>query len=210
MLHLATASNNLEFTFLAVAELGLSVSTADGKGQTPLQLAEANLRSRGAQFQALVDFLRTAEQFQKVPTVDFAELKLERELASGQFGVVWLATWHSTQVVVKLLKRASADWTPEQFAEFANESVASDRVSKHPNIGESCFWNSALIAFESSLRGHLPATAEPRNGGKKSNLCSQSPFAGLSIYDRGQPRGESRQAANCQEVRTWSLLHRHC
>ena len=60
----------------------------------------------------------------------------DQKLSEGAFGEAFLAQWHRSSVVVKTLKRQPESWTVENFIEFANEAAASEKVSKHPNVGE--------------------------------------------------------------------------
>lgn len=124
-------------------------------------------------------------------------LLTSQKLSEGAFGEAWLAQWHRSAVVVKTLKRKPEAWTAENFIEFANEAAASERVSKHPNIGDSfllcvtvthCF--AELVG--SSICWRVQANADVRDG--------------LPIHDARQPRGFADQEQQTGKARLVVLL----
>ena len=119
--------------FRALTTSPISATIANGKGETAAEAAACH----GSP--VLATLLKTAEAFQRVPTVGFAELKMQQvlmrfcsrsgmnclqKLSEGNFGAAFVAQWHGTEVVVKVLKRKPEQWTVDNWLEFANEAIS--------------------------------------------------------------------------------------
>src|SRR6185437_3365556 len=109
----------------------IKVNATNKDNKTAAKIASENKHEKLAQV------LLAGEVFRQLPIVEFSELKIEKTLGEGVAGIASKATWHNTAVVVKQLKQR--EWTAENFMEFVNEAANSDKLGKHPNIGQNCF-----------------------------------------------------------------------
>jgi serine/threonine protein kinase len=90
----------------------------------------------------------------QISTIAWSDLRIEKELGKGHFGVVHEATWQRQRVAVKQLQVTSPD-VFETFAEEVKVMAATCQEERHPNIV-----------------GMLSASLDPNNPFVVMEMCS--------------------------------------
>lgn len=133
---------------------------------------------------------RAAERVAECPSIDFALLKLGRELGKGSFGVVYAAEWHKEPVAVKQLHRI----TDEARRDFMKEATLLAAL-RHPRVvqlfGTSEHSPGSLsIVLEfmenGSLYSHLHSSQKPDL--PKRKIIARDITSGLVYLHRRTPQ----------------------
>ncbi len=96
-------------------------------------VSKALRKANSSLLQRLVETEEEMVTMRRVWQIDEGELKMEREIAKGAFGVVWKAVWNEITVAVKTLDRPVHALEKEDAEEFDRE-VSFMRNVRHPNI----------------------------------------------------------------------------
>jgi hypothetical protein len=100
-------------------------------------------RSRAKALKALalpaLNFSALSEAVHNMMSIDSADIKLEKEVGRGAFGIVYKGTWKKVDVAVK----KASNMTQEQLESFIEEAVFMIKnVPHHPNIVQ--FFGAAI------------------------------------------------------------------
>jgi Protein tyrosine and serine/threonine kinase/TMEM151 family len=102
--------------------------------QQRAQLAAANQPLSAEAMAAAASMAAASTPTVEYPKISHLEVKLEKQLASGHFGEVWLAQYRHERVVCKRPKFDDTQTITKQLDDLRQEAAMSERVGRHPCI----------------------------------------------------------------------------